>query len=114
MEQKTLTILDLLDERRPLLSKMYNGEILDRDQVVFRILIDSQPAIFMEASRDKFLFKSRTTVTPDLTLFLDKTETFWSILFNESKANQIFLRGQYRSDGNIILSQLLLYLFQRR
>ena len=60
MEQKTLKILDLLNERRLLLSEMYNGEILDRDLVVFQIAIDSKPAIFLEASRKNFLFKSET------------------------------------------------------
>ena len=113
MEQKTLKILDLLNERRLLLSEMYNGEILDRDLVVFQIAIDSKPAIVLEASRKDFLFKSETTSTPDVTLFFDEAETLLAILLNEANANDLFLKGLYRSDGNIILSQLFLYLFQR-
>ena len=113
MEQKTLKILDLLNEHRLLLSEMYNGEILDRDLVVFQIAIDSKPAIFLEASRKDFLFKSETTSKPDVTLFFDKAETFLAILLNGANVNDLFLKGLYRSDGNIILSQLFLYLFQR-
>ena len=113
MEQKTLKILDLLNERRLLLSKMYNGEILDRDLVVFQIAIDSKPAIFLQASRKDFLFESETTSKPDVTLFFDKAETFLAILLNGANVNDLFLKGLYRSDGNIILSQLFLYLFQR-
>ena len=114
MEQKTLKILDLLNERRLLLSKMYNGEILDRHLVVFQIAIDSTPAIFLEASRKDFFFKSETTSKPDVTLFFDEAETLLAILLNEANANDLFLKGLYRSDGNIILSQLFLYLFQKR
>ena len=114
MEQKTLKILDLLNERRLLLSEMYNGAILDRDLVVFQIAIDSKPAIFLEASRKDFLFKSETTSKPDVILFFDEAETLLAILLNEANANDLFLKGLYRSDGNIILSQLFLYLFQKR
>ena len=114
MEQKTLKILDLLNERRLLLSEMYNGEILDRDLVVFQIAIDSKPAIFLQASRKDFLFESETTSKPDVTLFFDEPETLSAILLNEANVNELFLKGLYRSDGNIILSQLFLYLFQRR
>ena len=113
MEQKTLKILDILNERRLLLSKMYNGEILDKDLVVFQIAIDSKPAIFLEASRKDFVFKSETSSTPDVTLFFDAAETLLTILLNEANANDLFLQGLYRSDGNIILSQLFLFLFQR-
>ena len=113
MEQKTLKILDLLNERRLLLSEMYNGAILDRDLVVFQIAIDSKPAIFLQASRKDFLFESETTSKPDVTLFFDKAETFLAILLNGANVNDLFLKGLYRSDGNIILSQLFLYLFQR-
>ncbi|MFL2503626.1 MAG: hypothetical protein ACJ0Q2_00830 [Candidatus Azotimanducaceae bacterium] len=113
MEQKTLKILDLLNERRLLLSERYNGEILDRDLVVFQIAIHSKPAVFLQASRKDFLFKSETTSKPDVTLFFDETETFLAILLNGANVNDLFLKGLYRSDGNIILSQLFLYLFQR-
>ena len=114
MELKSLNILELLDERRPLLSEMYNGEILNRDLVVFRIAIDSKPAVFLEASRKDFFFKSETTSKPDVTLFFDRPETLSAILLNEANVNHLFLKGLYRSDGNIILSQLFLYLFQRK
>ena len=113
MEQKTLKILDLLNKRKVLLSEMYKGEVLDRDLVVFQIAIDSKPAIFLEASRKEFLFKSETTSNPDVTLFFDAPETLLAVLLNEANANDLFLKGLYRSDGNIILSQLFLYLFQR-
>ena len=113
MEQKNLTILEILNERKFLLSKKYNAEILGRDLVVFRILIDSEPAIFLEASRDKFVFNSETALNPDVTLFFDKAETLSDVLFNVTNPNQLFLEGHYRSDGNIILSQVFLNLFQK-
>ena len=113
MEQKNLTILEILNERKFLLSKKYNAEILGRDLVVFRVLIDSEPAIFFEASRDEFVFNSETAFNPDVTLFFDKAETLSDVLFNVTNPNQLFLEGQYRSDGNIILSQVFLNLFQK-
>ena len=113
MGQKNLTILEILNERKFLLSKKYNAEILGRDLVVFRVLIDSEPAIFFEASRDEFVFNSETAFNPDVTLFFDKAETLSDVLFNVTNSNQLFLEGQYRSDGNIILSQVFLNLFQK-
>ena len=62
----------------------------------------------------KFSFKSEIISEPDVTLFFDKPETFWDILLNEAKANEHFLKGNYRSDGNSVLSQVFLYLFQKK
>ena len=114
MKRKTPRIFKLLNEKKPLLSEMYNGAILDRDRVVFRILIDSEPAIFLEASRKRFLFESEMSLKPDVTLFFDKAETFSDMLLNDANVNQLFLKGQYRSDGNIVLSQIFVYLFRRK
>ena len=113
MGQKNLTILEILNERKFLLSKKYNAEILDRNLVVFRILIDAEPAIFLEASRDEFRFDSETALNPDVTLFFDKAETLSDVLFGVTSPNQLFLKGQYRADGNIVLSQVFLHLFQK-
>ena len=92
MEQKNLTILEILNERKFLLSKKYNAEILGRDLVVFRVLIDSEPAIFFEASRDEFVFNSETAFNPDVTLFFDKAETLSDVLF---VTNQTAFLGQF-------------------
>ena len=113
MEPKNLTILEILNERKFLLSKKYNAEILGRNLVVFRILIDAEPAIFLEASRDDFRFNSETAFNPDVTLFFDKAVTLSDVLLGVPNPNQLFLTGQYRSDGNIVLSQVFLHLFQR-
>ena len=92
---------------------MYKGNILDRDRVVFRILIDSEPPIFFEASRNGFLFSSQTISEADVTLFFDRPKTLLDILLNDARADELFLKGRYRSDGNIVLSQIFLHLFQR-
>ena len=113
MEPKNLPILEILNERKFLLSKKYNAEILGRNLVVFRILIDAEPAIFLEASRDDFRFNSETAFNPDVTLFFDKAVTLSDVLLGVPNPNQLFLNGQYRSDGNIVLSQVFLHLFQR-
>ena len=113
MGQKKIPILEIINQRRSLLSEKYNAEILGRDLVVFRILIDSCPAIFLEASQDKFLFKSETALNQDVTLFFDKAETLSDVLFDVVNPYRLFLEGQFRSDGNIILSQIFLNLFQK-
>lgn len=113
MEPKNLPILEILNERKFLLSKKYNAEILGRNLVVFRILIDAEPAIFLEASRDEFRFNSETAFNPDVTLFFDKAVTLSDVLLGVPNPNQLFLTGQYRSDGNIVLSQVFLHLFQK-
>ena len=113
MGQKKIPILEIINQRRSLLSEKYNAEILGRDLVVFRILIDSCPAIFLEASQDKFLFRPETALNQDVTLFFDKAETLSNVLFDGTNPNQLFLEGQFRSVGNIILSQIFLNLFQK-
>ena len=49
---------------------------------------------------------------PTLTLWLDKHTTIWRLLEGTLDGMTAFMAGQYRADGNIVLSQLLLYLFQ--
>ena len=113
MGQKNLPILEIIKERKSLLSERYNSEVLGKDLVVFRLLIDSDPAIFLEASQDKFLFKPETALNQDVTLFFDKAETLSDVLFDVVNPYRLFLEGQFRSDGNIILSQIFLNLFQK-
>ena len=113
VEQKNRPILEILNERKFLLSKKYNAEILGRNLVVFRILVDAEPAIFLEASRDEFRFNSETALNPDVTLFFDKAATLSDVLLGVTNPTQLFLTGQYRADGNIVLSQVFLHLFQK-
>jgi putative sterol carrier protein len=52
-------------------------------------------------------------INPTLTFYLDHHETCWQLLIGTQDGMEAFMKGKYRADGNIILSQLLLYLFRR-
>ena len=45
-------------------------------------------------------------------MYIDNHANCWGLINGEVDGMEAFLQGQYRADGNIVLSQLLLYLFR--
>ncbi|MEX2326552.1 MAG: SCP2 sterol-binding domain-containing protein, partial [Pseudomonadales bacterium] len=49
---------------------------------------------------------------PTVTIFVNNHETLWALMDGRYDGMRAFMEGKYRADGNIVLSQLLLYLFK--
>lgn len=103
-EQLTKRSLQLADSFR------YN--LLPKEPVTFQFMFESEDAFYLTANHEQFDFRPGFKSTPTLTLWLDKHITIWQLLEGKLDGMTAFMAGQYRADGNIVLSQLLLYLFQ--
>ncbi len=93
------------------LAPHFNPAILQREKTRFQVRFDEGQDIYLVVDGQQFSFSEGETKDPTLTLFVDRPETFWSLLKGESDSMRAFMEGRYRADGNIVLSQLLLYLF---
>ncbi len=101
-----------LEQRRSQLTPFFNPTLLQREQTVFQLQFDGEePPFYLEVSADSFEFVVGEHTKPTLTLFIDRHETFWQLLAGGEDGMRAFMTGRYRADGNIVLSQLLLYLF---
>jgi putative sterol carrier protein len=103
-EQLTKRSLQLVDSFR------YN--LLPKQPVTFQFIFENEDAFHLTANHEQFDFRPGIESTPTLTLWLDKHTTIWRLLEGKLDGMAAFMAGQYRADGNIVLSQLLLYLFQ--
>lgn len=72
---------------------------------------DTGDAFYLVVDAQRFGFIEGSSEAPTLTLYIDKPETLWDLLKGKTNGMAAFMDGRYRSDGNIVLSQLLLYLF---
>ena len=93
------------------LSPYFNPAILQRSETVFQIRFDRGEDFHLIVTETGFSFVAGQAASPTLTLYLDRQETFWDLLRGRQDSMEAFMAGRYRADGNIVLSQLLLYLF---
>ena len=113
MHQEEEQLENFLAKKKRLLTKKYNGQLLDRNEAVFQIQFESAPAFYLCATKTDFHFLKGQAVSPDITLYFDQAKTLWDTLNQNLDFDQIFLESRYRSDGEIILSQIFLYLFSK-
>lgn len=90
----------------------FKPAFLQRDRTVFHFEFEEGEPFELLVEGDTFKFCSLRNETPTLTLYLDNHETCWGLLSGHLDGMQAFMEGRYRADGNIVLSQLLLYLFK--
>ena len=90
----------------------FKPAFLQRATTVFQFRFDLGESFHLSVDGDAFQFLEGTTDTPTLTLYLDRHETCWQLLTGQLDGMDAFMAGKYRADGNIVLSQLLLYLFK--
>lgn len=108
-----LTVLsELLTEKQKALEPHFKPGLLQRNSTVFQFRFTEGEDFFLCVSQDSFSFNEGSTADPTLTLYLDHHETCWQLLMGTRDGMEAFMNGQYRADGNIVLSQLLLYLFK--
>lgn len=88
----------------------FRASILQRDWTLFQFNTKSE-SFHLQVTRDDFAFAVGRHPNPTLNLFIPSREICFELLTGKKDSMQAFLDGEYRSDGNILLSQLLLYLF---
>ena len=104
---------ELLTEKQKAFEPHFKPDLLQRTSTVFQFRFISGEDFFLSVSQDLFSFNEGSATNPTLTLYLDHHETCWQLLIGTRDGMDAFMNGQYRADGNIVLSQLLLYLFKR-
>jgi putative sterol carrier protein len=108
----SLTLEAKLEKKAQLLAPHFKPAFLQRDHAVFQFCFDEGESFYLEVDRDEFHFSPGYHNSPTLTLYIDAWSTCWNLLIGKDDGMQAFMEGRYRADGNIVLSQLLLYLFK--
>ena len=103
---------ELLTEKQKIFEPHFKPDLLQRSSTVFQFGFTSGEDFFLSVSQDSFSFNEGSATNPTVTLYLDDHETCWQLLIGKRDGMDAFMNGQYRADGNIVLSQLLLYLFK--
>jgi len=94
------------------LERHFKPGFLQRDLTVFQCYFDEGEPFHLTVTADDFEFSAGESPDPTIRLFIDRQETFWQLLSGQQDGMAAFMEGRYRADGNIVLSQLLLYLFK--
>lgn len=90
----------------------FKPAMLQRAHTVFQFRFDNEPAFHLTVTNEKFEFSEGDATDPTLTLYVHDRQTCWDLLTGREDGMKAFVEGRYRADGNIVLSQLLLYLFK--
>jgi putative sterol carrier protein len=85
---------------------------LQKNPVIFQFKFENEASFFLEVEDEHFNFSAGEIEAPTMTLFLDTHATAFQLLRGSLDGMKAFMSGKYRTDGNIVLSQLLLYLFK--
>ncbi len=101
-----------LSEKQHQLTPHFKPAFLQGRKITFQFQFDEEAAFYLVADAAGFQFIAGIATTPTLTLYLDKHATCWQLLSGEQDGMAAFMEGRYRADGNILLTQLLLYLFR--
>ena len=101
-----------LDQQSSRLAPFFRSYFLPENPVTFQFNFDDADPFHLTVDHAEFVFKPGYAQTSTLSLWLDQPTTLWRLLEGRLDGMDAFLTGQYRADGNIVLSQLLLYLFQ--
>lgn len=111
MSKSTLT--DTLNELETRLRSHFKPGFLQRNYTAFQFCFtgDDLP-FYLSVTAEDFQFITGQSPNPTLTLYLDSHESCLDLLSGRLDGMEAFMSGRYRADGNIVLSQLLLYLFK--
>tara|TARA_R110002072_G_scaffold64_13_gene472 strand:- start:8393 stop:8746 length:354 start_codon:yes stop_codon:yes gene_type:complete len=94
------------------LAPHFKSGFLPGDQTTFQFEFTEGVPFYLLVHGDSFEFTAGQHPNPTITLEIPDHETCWGLLDGRIDAMQAFMEGRYRADGNIVLSQLLLYLFK--
>ena len=101
-----------LQAKQKLLAGRFRQGFLQRDHAVFQFNFKTQEAFYLIIDGADLDLLPGYHPQPTINLYIDNHATCWGLINGEVDGMEAFLQGQYRADGNIVLSQLLLYLFR--
>ena len=107
-----MSLNDQLKVQAAQLAPHFVPALLQRERTVFQFRFDDGDPFYLVVTIDSFEFLPGEIDSATLTLFLDEHDTCWQLLRGSIDGMNAFMEGKYRADGNIVLSQLLLYLFK--
>ena len=107
-----MSLDDVLKQKTAEFTPHFKPAFLQRDRTVFHFEFEEGEPFELVVDGNEFVFSSQLVTVPTLTLYLDNHDTCWNLLTGEADGMTTFMEGRYRADGNIVLSQLLLYLFR--
>jgi putative sterol carrier protein len=102
----------LLEQKAAEYAPHFQPGFLNRDHTLFQFKFGTGSRFYLEVTRDRFRFTPGEVDQPTLSLFVVDHKTCWGLLDGTIDGMQAFMESKYRADGNIVLSQLLLYLFK--
>jgi putative sterol carrier protein len=101
-----------LDLKSRQLAPHFKPGFLQRHHTVFQFTFEEGESFYLAVEPAEFAFTPGMTSEPTISLMMDNHETCWGLIEGRLDGMQAFMDGRYRADGNIVLSQLLLYLFK--
>lgn len=94
------------------LRQHYKPALLPGRETVFQFSFDEGEPFYLHAHQEGFAFLPGEAAQPSINLYLRDHHTCHGLLTGQLDGMRAFMEGAYRADGNIVLSQLLLYLFK--
>lgn len=101
-----------LEARAAALAPHFKSGFLPRELTIFQFEFAEGESFYLEINDGGFSFVPGYHLEPTILLTISNHETCWGLLDGSIDGMQAFMEGRYRADGNIVLSQLLLYLFK--
>lgn len=102
----------LLQQKAEEFTPYFQPGFLTREHTIFQFIFADAASFYLEVSGQSFSFQSGIHDTPTIQIEMSDHATCWGLLDGRIDGMQAFMEGKYRADGNIVLSQLLLYLFK--
>lgn len=106
------SLAETLAEKQKALAPHFKPGFLQRHHTLFQFHFDTGDPFHLEVTPNRFDFTPGVVDHPTISLFVDSHETCWGLIDGSFDGMRAFMEGRYRADGNIVLSQLLLYLFK--
>ena len=100
-----------LKQKTQNLKELFRPDFLGHDYVCFQFLFSIEPPFYLVANHKEFSFLPGLHPKPTVKINIDNHFECWSLLERKKSGARAFMEGKYSSDGHIILSQRLLYLF---
>ena len=102
----------MLQTKESELAPHFKPGFLQRDAATFQFVFDADPKFYLQVDGTSFKFLEGELEAPTITLMVKDHETCWGLLDGSTDGMKAFMENKYKADGNIVLSQLLLYLFK--
>lgn len=105
-------LAQILSHKNRELAPHFKPGFLQRASTTFQFVFDSGEPFYLTVTPEAFEFITGEANNPTITLYINDHETCWGLLEGSLDGMLAFMQGSYRADGNIVLSQLILYLFK--